>query len=830
MRNFSHFLVYATSSLAEQSLPAEHEIFDMNASVSDIRFQDQDLDETEIGGQVYTRSPLAEQTTPVDLKIVDSIASVSNISFPDFDLDEGDLGGLLEWQRPSTTGSNEIELYVVYFASCGAANGSDSCSAKSYYSETPFGTENLTVDPETSIDNFTHWLIYTRSSLVEQTYPVAHKIFDATSSVSGIQFTDKDLDALELGGTTYWLQPAYDARVRFYNVYLSADPAGGGRSQLGTVEAAESSFALTPDTSSQDFVFLAVYTESELVEQTTPVALNFLDRESLVQNVTFPDFDLDYDDLGGTLAWQKPADATQVTHYIVYMVDVPEEAELADDCNAMWTESFDARIFADFNQSYLPSPGLALINGINASILCNRSFYAWVDVSVESIAVPENLTLRPYTHWAVYAMSSLVEQSMPTSLKIYDMVANVSNITFQGLDLDLAHLGGTVAWQPPEIMERVYSYAVYLAESAAGDQRSQIGNEAPAGPRMFSVLAGTDAFLVPSNTLRESYTHFAIYTRSTLAEQTTPSSLAFLDEVSKAGNVTFVDDDLDRYEIGGDLIWLQPEDDSEVQHYQIYLAEDSSGSNRSLLGNASQGVHIFSVPPNTALMSFTHLTVFAQSILSEQTTPSSVLIVDTIAIVANLRLIDLDLEARRSFRATSLSDPLEIGGRATWTPPANIALVEAYRMYLAADASGLGRSQVGLEVPVGTNQQDLSAETALEPFSHVVVYTRSSLEEQSTPIALSLIDTIAQVSDSDILFPDFDLDETDLGGLLEWTEPADTSQVLYYDVYMVDVLENISSCAYQLNESEVSNSGPGGLCPRLHMGTTDVSVANLTLS
>ena len=33
--------------------------------------------------------------------------------------------------------------------------------------------------------------------------------------------------------------------------------------------------------------------------------------ESLVQNVTFPDFDLDYDDLGGTLAWQKPADATQ---------------------------------------------------------------------------------------------------------------------------------------------------------------------------------------------------------------------------------------------------------------------------------------------------------------------------------------------------------------------------------------------------------------------------------------------------------------------------------------------------------------------------------------
>ena len=37
-------------------------------------------------------------------------------------------------------------------------------------------------------------------------------------------------------------------------------------------------------------------------------------------------------------------------------------------------------------------------------------------------------------------------------------------------------------------MERVYSYAVYLAESAAGDQRSQIGNQAR--PGMFSEACG----------------------------------------------------------------------------------------------------------------------------------------------------------------------------------------------------------------------------------------------------------------------------------------------------------------------------------------------------
>ena len=31
----------------------------------------------------------------------------------------------------------------------------------------------------------------------------------------------------------------------------------------------------------------------------------------------------------------------------------------------------------------------------------------------------------------------------------------------------------------------------------------------------------------------------------------------------------------------------------------------------------------------------------------------------------------------------------------------------------------------------------------------------------------------------DIVFPDFDLDETDLGGLLEWQEPDNTAQVWF---------------------------------------------------
>ncbi|CAJ1389096.1 unnamed protein product [Effrenium voratum] len=490
-----------------------------------------------------------------------------------------------------------------------------------------------------------------------------------------------------------------------------------------------------------------VYTESRLVEQTTPVSLQFTDRESLARNLSFPDFDLDYDDLGGTLRWLAPDDASQVTHYLIYMVVVPE-GDLVSDCEAMVTEDVDS----PESHLSLPTPGYSMIGAynVNMSVVCNRSYYMTVPVGTEMLEVPQNLSLYPYTHWAVYTRSSLVEQSTPSSLMIYDMVANVSNITFQGLDLDYAHLGGTVKWLEPALLERVYSYVLYLAESPAGDYRSQVESE---------VLVGTNELLVPAETLRSSYTHFVVYTKSTLAEQTTPSYLAFLDEVSVAGNVSFVDEDLDRFEIGGDLVWLQPEDDSEVTHYMIYLAEDSSGLSRSLLGNVSRGVHEFSVPADTALEAFTHLTVFARSELVESTTPNSVLVVDVSSSISNLRFTDLDL------------DQLELGGYATWTG-STIGVV-GYRMYLATDASGAGRTQVGSEVPVGGNVQMVPAETALGDFTHLAARMGMATIESVEP-RLPLVDNVAQVTD--IIFPDFDLDQGDLGGLLEWTEPIDTSQ------------------------------------------------------
>lgn len=38
--------------------------------------------------------------------------------------------------------------------------------------------------------------------------------------------------------------------------------------------------------------------------------------EALVSNISFPDYDLDYDDVGGTLSWEQPQDISQVRMFL----------------------------------------------------------------------------------------------------------------------------------------------------------------------------------------------------------------------------------------------------------------------------------------------------------------------------------------------------------------------------------------------------------------------------------------------------------------------------------------------------------------------------------
>ena len=74
---------------------------------------------------------------------------------------------------------------------------------------------------DTALGNFTHVLVYEKSSLAEQTTPTALNLTDVISSVSSVGFVDKDLDAGELGGTVTWMAPEELSQVTHYVVYLA---------------------------------------------------------------------------------------------------------------------------------------------------------------------------------------------------------------------------------------------------------------------------------------------------------------------------------------------------------------------------------------------------------------------------------------------------------------------------------------------------------------------------------------------------------------------------------------------------------------------------------
>ncbi|CAE7337241.1 unnamed protein product, partial [Symbiodinium sp. KB8] len=427
---------------------------------------------------------------------------------------------------------------------------------------------------------------------------MATPVLDINSSISNLLFVDQDLDEDELGGDILWLEPTDVRRVLGYRVYLSTGlRAGQPRSLIGSEIAAGTTQTFLPaESSMQTWTHIAVFTRSQLVEQTTPAGASISDTSS-VSTIDFRDDDLDELEIGGVLFWKNGSDFTEATHYEVY---------LAEDRN-----------------------------GTNRSYLGNISDGASFDV-------PADTALEAFSHLVVYARSELVEQSTPAAARrIVDTVASVSAVSFVDLDLDEDELGGHLLWQEPSSTERVEFYVVYLALDSVGTGRSLA-----AGGEM---LVGTQRTTLPADTSISSFNHFLVYTKSALAEQSTPVGVALYDSTAFVGNLSFADKDLDVTELGGNITWFPPADDRLVLGYNIFFADDAvcqdMACQKLLLESVAANESLVIVPPDTQILNFTHVLVYATSGFSEQTTPASHQILDANASVSSIRLVDKDLES-----------------------------------------------------------------------------------------------------------------------------------------------------------------------------------------
>ena len=244
----------------------------------------------------------------------------------------------------------------------------------------------------------------------------------------------------------------------------------------------------------------------------------------------------------------------------------------------------------------------------------SRTVMTYTAVSSHVIPADISLVLRSYdgenattyyTHLVVYAQSALAEQTTPRGTIVTDIARNVTNVSLVDIDLDAHDLGGYIQWQANGSSSRIESYYVYLAGNDAGIERSQVSHEVLLGTNQLFIPADTHTFrytevpmifgpteevlsnesnasnltemvmrveenitsnhttfnttsfttFTTTTTTVMEYTHLVIYTKSSLAEQTTPTAYSYLDTMVNVSNLTFVDFDLDIQELGGNITW-----------------------------------------------------------------------------------------------------------------------------------------------------------------------------------------------------------------------------------------------------------------------------------
>ncbi|CAE7214126.1 unnamed protein product [Symbiodinium sp. CCMP2592] len=267
------------------------------------------------------------------------------------------------------------------------------------------------------------------------------------------------------------------------------------------------------------YTHFLVYTKSVLVEQSTPVFLT-LEEASLrfvVPSLSFLDLDLDEEELGGQLVWQRPPVLGEIATYEIYLGFLDEQNHSS-------------------NKSLL------------VSIPSDRVEYD----------VPPNTPANETTHLLIHTASETVEHRTPAFFEFFDAIASATGLTFTDLDLDVNELGGVLSWVPPPVKDQVDVYQLFFSEDADGNGRSQFG---------FDIMRGATALEVASQTPLNGYTHFVLYTKSSLVRQSTPAALLLSDTIASVANISFPDEDLDALEIGGFISWDNPKETTYVTEY-----------------------------------------------------------------------------------------------------------------------------------------------------------------------------------------------------------------------------------------------------------------------
>jgi hypothetical protein len=383
----------------------------------------------------------------------------------------------------------------------------------------------------------------------------------------------------------------------------------------------------------------------------------------------------------------------------------------------------------------------------------------------------------------IYCTGILAEATTPNALYVYDVYASASDVAFQDFDLDPDELGGELTWSPPFFTDIVTTYRIYLALDVAGADRSGLVQELPVGTNVYHLASQSmtstvlKAWITCSLTVADSLVSI-YYNGVDLTSQVTGDFNSWIDPkyvtfekiegayftatASCIQGVTTIADasvmcgfqmSCDDEITTGESDWegYGSDDPIDTEHASGggtgWSSRRPSAMSAYLLTDSSAGKIWGTMQPYAAMrrvsgavttgrnVSFTHFTVYTKSEGGEQTTPAGVLLSDLQSVVSLVSFNDADL------------DDETLGGSLTFLPPTALGQVTGFNVYMAMDAVGAGRSQIGV-VDSADDEFPVPAGERVGNFTHLLVYARSSLGEQSTPAAQAIFNDFEAVCGS----------------------------------------------------------------------------------
>ncbi|CAE7228438.1 unnamed protein product [Symbiodinium natans] len=185
--------------------------------------------------QVFSRSSNTTQSTPTSVNVTDRDESVSNVRFEDYDLDSLDIGGgvRVNWTAPDPL--EGTKFYSIQL------EWDRTFQYRSVVAEVPVGEVHYEVPVDTYLGTYPYMYVFTKSTLFEQSTPVGLKVSDTAPQITNIQFSDQDLDVDEIGGNLTWTQPANWSVVTHYYIYFAKEE----RLVAHAVQSPQSQFPFT---------------------------------------------------------------------------------------------------------------------------------------------------------------------------------------------------------------------------------------------------------------------------------------------------------------------------------------------------------------------------------------------------------------------------------------------------------------------------------------------------------------------------------------------------------------------------------------------------------